>query len=297
MANKRHPLIVDLTFPVAIIGIIGNSLVIISILQRRRLLTSNYYFVVLHLAICDLIWLIQHSVQLMTKLLMTGVSSDETFCLFVKTGYVFAEAGAFLMLIIAFLRYRATAYPFKHPISKRRLKVSCTMAYLASFLFGYALFIPSCVGYDDYFVLVKIQHNVVALGCILVTTVNAAIYYKIGRVLYNQKNNFPISHEQKSSFYKQRYYRNRKIFYICLLTVIFFAIGNIAVAIAFFVQMSSYYSSSLFYDIAVLLRIFTTHAVNPIVYGLLDKKLLIFWRNCRKKRKNAMLEAPVERNW
>ena len=36
------------------VGILGNILVIISILRQKKLLKNNYYFPVLHLAICDL---------------------------------------------------------------------------------------------------------------------------------------------------------------------------------------------------------------------------------------------------
>ena len=39
---------------VLVFGILGNILVIISILRQKKLLKKNYYFLVLHLAICDL---------------------------------------------------------------------------------------------------------------------------------------------------------------------------------------------------------------------------------------------------
>jgi hypothetical protein len=38
---------------VNVVGILGNILVIISILSQKKLLKNNYYFLVLHLAICD----------------------------------------------------------------------------------------------------------------------------------------------------------------------------------------------------------------------------------------------------
>ena len=38
---------------VNVVGILGNILVIISILRQKKLLKNNYYFLVLHLAICD----------------------------------------------------------------------------------------------------------------------------------------------------------------------------------------------------------------------------------------------------
>ena len=296
-----HPAIVILTIPVAIFGIIGNSLVIISIFQRRRsLLTSNYYFLVLHLAICDGIWLALHFVYLMSQLINKNVAHHKTFCLVIETTFMFAEAGSLMMLMISVLRYRATVYPLKPPISKRRIKVSCAMAYVVSLILGYIMSIPSCVDIDDNSVTWKIQTYLVIFGyCFLSTATMAVIYYKVVKELYNQNNIFQISHNRNSvdsSFSKQRYRRNRKITFTCIITVIFYAMGNIPIAISFFVRMNKNYSSSIIFGITRLLRIFATHAVNPLIYGLLDKKLLTFWRNCRKKRANVMLEAPIERN-
>ena len=164
MAYEIHPTIVKLTFPIAIFGIIGNSLVITSILRRRSLLTSNYYFALLHLAICDNLWLVVYFVNFTTKLFKRHVAYDETFCLFAKTGYFFAVAGSFMMLTITILRYRATAYPFKPPVSKRKLKIICATVYIVSFILGYVLFVPNCVENDDHFVIVKIQHYIMMLG-------------------------------------------------------------------------------------------------------------------------------------
>ncbi len=39
---------------VLVFGILGNILVVISILRQKNVLKSNYYFLVLQLAICDL---------------------------------------------------------------------------------------------------------------------------------------------------------------------------------------------------------------------------------------------------
>ena len=75
-----------------------------------------------------------------------------------------------------------------------------------------------------------------------------------------------------------------------------YALGHIPVSIAFFVETNNYYSSSVFYDIALLFRIFTTHVINPLIYGLLDKKIVMFWRNWRKKETNVMMDATKAKN-
>ena len=45
---------------IIVFGIIGNIWVILSILKQKIVLKNNYYFLVLHLAICDLAVLIVH---------------------------------------------------------------------------------------------------------------------------------------------------------------------------------------------------------------------------------------------
>ena len=125
----------------------------------------------------------------------------------------------------------------------------------------------------------------------------AVTYYKIARVLYNQSEIFKIPQDQNavtSSFGKQRYRRNRKAFFVCIMTVVFYFTGNIAVAVGIYVQATRNHSIPLLNEIILMLKMLTTQAVNPLIYGLLDKKLLIFWKNCQKKKANVVLKAPVE---
>ena len=86
-------------------GILGNILVIISILRLKKLLKNNYYFSILDLAICDL------GVLVLT-------SFDDIFFSFVETFHysdanylvrnidaIFGVAGKYVMLIIAALSF------------------------------------------------------------------------------------------------------------------------------------------------------------------------------------------------
>ena len=36
--------------------------------------------------------------------------------------------------------------------------------------------------------------------------------------------------------------------------------------------------------LANVLRVACSHSVNPLIYGILDKKLLTFWKLCSKKK-------------
>jgi hypothetical protein len=39
-----------------------------------------------------------------------------------------------------------------------------------------------------------------------------------------------------------------------------------------------------FWYLAANMRVAGCHAANPFIYGILDKKLLTFWKLCRKKK-------------
>ena len=98
---------------VFVFGILGNILVIISILRQRKLLKNNYYFLVLQLAICDLGWLVVNFFDVM--LLLYNFVEKElivrnfvTYCLVIRITFLFQVTGIYMMLVISVLRYRAT---------------------------------------------------------------------------------------------------------------------------------------------------------------------------------------------
>ena len=287
MEQNIHPIVIKLTIPIALLGIIGNSFVIISILRRRSLLTSNYYFYILHLAICDDFWLFLHFVYLIQLHYKIEVVHDPVYCPIFALSVSFSEAGCLAMVTISVLRYRATAHPFKNPVSRRTLKVLCALMYIVSFIISYATVLPYCLGIEDQ-IWLNVLMGVFIFGfSFFVTLMMAVIYCKIARILFHEKNIFQIPHDQNAfatSFSRQRYRRNRKIFFVCIMTVIFYAIGNVPIAIASYLQQERTHASPVFFDISRFLRIVTTHAINPFIYGFLDRKLMKFWKNCRKRR-------------
>jgi hypothetical protein len=87
---------------VTVFGILGNILVIISILRQKKVLKNNYYFLVLHLAICDLgaliIYLILHiNWRLVEEQLFTH---SIKYCAFSCIPSFFRVPGIGMMLII-----------------------------------------------------------------------------------------------------------------------------------------------------------------------------------------------------
>ena len=133
---------------VIVFGILGNSLVIMSILrQKKNILKNNYYFLVLHLAICDpaaLILYVFGAVEHHWLKEPLPVHSSIIFCHVYGVSEDFQFAGLGMMLIISLLRYRATVHPLKPAISRRKLKVVCSLVYFVVFIVAGGVGLPLC---------------------------------------------------------------------------------------------------------------------------------------------------------
>ena len=282
-------------------GIIGNILVIVSILRQKSVLKNNYYLLVLHLAIFDLVALIFYVGEVVDK-----HGSDENIdflCLGVKMGYLFWVGGIGIMLVISVFRYRATVHPLKPAITRKKVKVICGLVYIVGFILGYGASLPLClISKKDAAI---VYHNFL-FGCITScfylspTIFLAVIYYKIGQALVKQSKYIknlcsnPVRRRStpSSSLSIQRFIRNRKTFFVCVITVLCYGVGNVLISAWFIVHIAGEYNVIInhawFWNLAIILRIAGSHAVNPLIYGILDKRLLKFWKLCRKKRHNQL---------
>jgi hypothetical protein len=286
---------------VLVVGILGNILVIISILRQKKLLKNNYYFLVLHLAICDLgplIFFLFHHINwnLVEDRLVTYSTK---YCVFFHIYLVFEAAGIGMMLIISLLRYRATVHPLKPDVSRRKLKIVCGLVYIIGFIAYYGTRLPLCfMQWND----VAIVYNKVLLGYVIScfyffpTIFMAVVYYKIGREMIKQNrymknvcSNPGRRSAPDSSFNILKFIRNRRTFFVCLITVLCYAIGNIPITVWYILYIAGGNHFLMKYVwiayLANVLRVAGSHSVNPLIYGTLDKKLLPFWNLCRKKKR------------
>ena len=173
---------------VIVLGIIGNLLVITSILRQKNMLKNNYYFLVLHLALCDLGALL---IYLLDDIDIFWVEKELYFdstmyCIFGNIFYVFQVAGIVLMLIISVLRYRATVHPLKPTISRRKLKVVCGLMYFLGFILGYGPVVPSCWNNIKNAYLTYHWNYIMLCYYIFPSTFMAVVYFKISRALFQQ---------------------------------------------------------------------------------------------------------------
>jgi hypothetical protein len=286
---------------VLVVGILGNILVILSILRQKKVLKNNYYFLVLHLAICDLgpliIFLFNHINRYFVEDRLVTFSSK--YCVFFRIYFVFRVAGIGMMLIISLLRYRATVHPLKPAVSRRKLKVVCGLVYIVGFIAGYATYLPLCFMQrtSDVAIVYYKVHNGYAISCFYFfpTIFMAVVYYKISRELIKQNKHMksicsnPVRRNAPGfSFNFLKFIRNRRTFLVCLITVLCYGIGNIPMTVYLILNIAEQHHLLtkyvwLFY-LARVLRVVGSYSVNPLIYGILDKRLLTFWKLCRKKK-------------
>ena len=282
---------------VLVFGILGNILVIISILRQKKVLKKNYYFLVLHLAIIDpgaLIFILFDHVNLYLVEDRLDIYSTMQYCAFRCITYFFQVAGTCMMLTISVLRYRATVHPLKPAISRRKLKVVCGLVYLGCLIASYGVFLPECFLKDDSYWNFRYACTLFVL--IVPTIFMTVVYYKIGRALMKQNKYMkrvcsnPVRRSAPSSSSKiLNYIRNRRTFLICLTTVLCYGVGNICYSVHFILIIAKetrlYKTNSIWiYHLAKVLRVAGSYSVNPLIYGILDRNLLTFWKLCRREK-------------
>ena len=287
---------------VIVFGITGNILVILSILRQKKVLKNNYYFLVLHLAICDLVVLILYLFYTVYVDWLKEPHFDHSsiiICHAHAIDDVFQLTGVGMMLIISLNRYRATVHPLKPAISRRKLKVVCGVVYLFGLIVGGGIPLPLClikstvvrVAYWRFY-----RTFAIFLIYISPTIFMAVVYYKIGHSLMKQNKhmkrvcpNAMRQREPGSSFNILRYVRNRRTFLVCLGTVLCYGIASIPLSVLLMWLIVDEYHLQIKYGwvqyFAVVLQISISHSVNPLIYGILDKKLLTFWKCCCKKKR------------
>ena len=277
-------------------GILGNTLVVISIMRKKSLLKSNYYFLVFQLAICDLMWSLINFLEQIVRIL-TLFDLGKPTCSVIRLVNVFSLGGIYMMLAISVLRYRAVVHPLKPAISSRKLRVICGFGYIVALIVGYGTHMAWCLNMQPH--IYTVYGNIfvgftTSLFYLFPTVFMGVIYYKICRALLKQNDymkrvcSIPVRGNATSSFKMQRYARNRRTFLVCLAIVLCYGVGNLPFAVVIALgRYIGYYQLDIkhfsIFHFALILRAIGTSAINPIIYGTLDKKLLQFWKLRSKK--------------
>jgi hypothetical protein len=171
--------------------------------------------------------------------------------------------------------------------------------YIVGFIAGYGTYLPFCfiIQRNDVTIVYNNVYYGYVLSCFYIfpTIFMSVVYYKIGRELIKQNRYMkrecsnPVRRSAPdSSFNILKFIRNRRTFFVCLITVLCYAIGNIPITVHRILLIAEEDHLLKKYVwikyLARVVRVAGLHSVNPLIYGRLDKKLLPFWKLCRKKK-------------
>ena len=294
---------VSCVITVLVFGIIGNTLVIMSILRQKKLLKNNYYLLVLQLAINDLAVLIIYLLDDITRVTFEKTLYDQflTYRLYYNICYLFQVAGIGMMIFISVIRYRATLHPLKPALSGRKMRNVCCLVYIFGLIAGYGSSMPYSILYGKDMPIIYLKFDSVYLIFFYYTFPTlfmAVIYYKICRELIQQNkrrinlcSNSSRQTTPDSSFNILTFIRNRRTSLVSFCTVLCYGVGNVPMSVLVSWQTFGKYhllENYLWVNyFANVIRVFSSHAVNPLIYGILDKKLLFLWKRKLFKRKHT----------
>ena len=217
---------------VVTVGIVSNILVILSILRQKRLLKNNFYFLVFHVSISDLSCLL-----LFTYNVYLIWSSERLSFISCTTCHFFRELlvifGAYFMLVISIIRYRAVLHPLKPAISFRLLKIIACFVYVSAFLATSVMHYMSLKASKpswSYEIIIRCGRMIV--WYFLPVIVMTVIYWKMCQELKRQNIalKYTRSYSRKvstSNRYRLLHHRNRKTFGICSAVVVSYAVSGL----------------------------------------------------------------------
>jgi hypothetical protein len=277
------------------LGVIGNIPVIVSICRKRSLLKSNHYYIVFHLAICDLFYLLLFIQNIYTMFSARTSIASSSYLLCKTLGpaqTAICTAGANFLVVISILRYRATVHPLEPAVRRRTLKITSTLVYVLAIIcvIPYVVVLrfdeisgckeewskPSLnIAYTIFLSLVQYFLPVALLSI---------IYLKIGKEVLTRNSRLALM-DARNQIGQHLKANNSKPLFVCFTIVMCFIVSGLPAQLMWIICMSASKELPSYHLLLYALYIFGTAAINPYVYGALDKKVFSLFQNCQKKRK------------
>lgn len=292
--NGRNSLLLAaiLCSSIQLFGIAGNALVIHVISTQRRFKT-DYYYLVYHLAVSDLIVLFTFTDQTLylwlpsQPLLTTSVMCK----LYYVVQVVFYTSGVVFLLSIGLVRYRGIVHPFKVKFTRSQLRCVVMAGYLGSLLVS----VPYSMSFqnkDNRCVLTHKRYYYNAVMTVLTFFVNFlapvvalhVLYLKIVYQLWLQQqtfvgdqlprtasrgNNMRCSNEAQA---KQR--RFSRAVFVSVVVVVLFSLSSAPFEILWLVDVVGKAEiARVPHSWVFLIKLFGTCAANAFIYGAADSGL------------------------
>ena len=275
---------------VFIVGVIGNAVVCVAVIRRKRMRTSNNIFT-FNLALCDLL-----NVLIFLPTQMAAFENDHNWatgdfmCHFT---YILVplclSASIGTLLAITSDRYRAIAYPMKPRLSGKKVKIILAIIWITSliicspliFVAGEQRPAPGKVYCDEEWpgpIYAKIYWNFIfviqyVLPLAVIVVLAALIAVKIRQ--NNAMQMLPKSSQVVAAAVRQRMKQTSKITNMLIALVILYAVCMLPQHIVFlWSTYGNLAGSKYFIYVLRFSNVFpmANSALNPIAYGTLNKE-------------------------
>jgi hypothetical protein len=300
VSYSKYPHIGYALIFVSVLGSLGNALVIFSICRQKVLLENNHHYLVLHLAICDLLNLLGAIGRSYRNLTGRHWITSAVLCTLSFPIGTFFLAGVLFMVFMSLLRYRAVFYPFRPGVTRWKLHLASATVYALGVLCEIpAVFVLDFIPPDKCFTTwpsetLDISYTVSrsSVQFFIPVVVLGMIYWKICRELIKHsekiKSMTATVGEETERWWFQRlaHHRNARTFVISFVIFLcFFAAGS-PQQIAYILYVFGVVDlNGTYYDWFNVVYFLGVSAINPFIYGALDKKLFssfkLFWRKKR----------------
>ena len=293
MALQRAVLMIAVMF-----GLLGNVHVIVS-----SLLKNNHYFLVLHLAVCDLFYVLFFTPTIYAKFTNRPLTSySSVICKILSPTHTsFLIAGVHFMVLISITRYYAILHPLKPAVSRRALKIVSIFVYIFAIVccipillvlkfdknqnceedwsteslnVVYTVFLASI----QYFIPVLFLFIIYIKICKKLVAQNLFIYNMKLTKGRNKVSDVGRERSPATWFRAVKRLRNTKAFVVSFTIVICFMISGFPAQVTWIISVARSNSLPAYYLWFESLYIFGTGVMNPYVYGALDKKMF-----CQRK--------------
>ncbi len=301
--RSRLNMITSLSYVIIeLFSLCGNILVIMAICSSRRLKT-NYYFLVFHVAVCDIAIILAGNMMLSLPLIQSNINIStyttllKISCYFVIpfTRPIFACETLFLV-IIAILRYKAVAQPLRPQLSKKRLNYIVSGVYIIVFI----LYVPnfvlneiknfSCTSRWNENKYTKIYQwtweNIVT---ILPFTLLVVLYTKMCRSLLHHNKRIKqlfhsgVSTGNQTTVTNTAFERNYRTLITSVAIVVQFFAAVLPARVIMLLQLGGISVAEYHIQWVMLLYFLGSCTLNPVIYGLLDKTMRAAYKKCFKK--------------
>lgn len=304
---------------VFIVGIIGNAVVCVAVIRRKRMRTSNNIFT-FNLALCDLL-----NVVIFLPTQMAAFENNHNWAtgdFMCHVTYILVplclSASIGTLLAITSDRYRAIAYPMKPRLSGKKVKIILAIIWISSFVICFPLIFvagekrpapgrvfcdeqwPQPIYSEIYWNFIFVIQYVLPLAIIVVLAALIAVKIRQNSAM----KMLPKSSQVIAAAVRQRMKQTSKITNMLIALVILYAICMLPQHIVFlWYTYGDLARSKYFIYVLRFANVFpmANSALNPIAYGTLNKEFTKVFKSffnceCHKRDTDVYKASPNAMN-